>query len=329
MRFSSVLLLLVVVLFSSCLKEDTPVKPHQPGDAIPGSFNMGDNYKFVYYFDIENNAVVGQHLKNLWDIAFDSRQGKYVIKVNPAKFCKIFNTGQTNFDAVTDTTGAIWRADVSSGNPDSTAVGTWGAYSADTAISNGTVYIINRGYSDSNALEGLAKFKIDGANTSYYQITFSNLDGTGLSTVTIPRDDTYNYNFLSLNNGGEIVTAEPPKNSWDLVFTQYTHIFYIPYTPYLVTGILTNPAVVRASADSTNSFESISLADTAAMNFPPDVDIIGYDWKQFDFNSGTYTVKPFKNYIVRSRSGFYYKLRFTDFYKDGIKGNIAFEYQLL
>jgi hypothetical protein len=77
------------------------------------------------------------------------------------------------------------------------------------------------------------------------------------------------------------------------------------------------------------AFDTIALADTATLTFYSDVNIIGFDWKSYNFQTAQYTVKPYKNYIVRSRNGLYYKLRFLDFYKDGIKGNILFEYQLM
>lgn len=321
----------LAILLTSCLKDDEAVKPHQPGVTTTNSFNMGTNYRYQTYFDIETNTFVSQNLKTTWDMAFDTRPSGFSIIVNAAKFCKVANTGTTNFNAVTDTVGAQWKAD-ETGSLDTTAIGIWGTYSADTAISLGNCYILDRGFDENNVHLGYKKIIINGAGKYTFSITFANLDGSDLHTVEVLKNNTYNFTFLSLNNGGETVIVEPPSNTWDITFTQYTYIYQTvdyPYYPYLVTGVLLNQNHVTAAADSVNSFESIQLADTATLNFTNKMDIIGYDWKDYSFTTAQYTIRPSKNYVIKSRNGLYYKLHFLDFYKDGIKGNILFEYQLL
>ncbi|UPT66584.1 MAG: HmuY family protein [Sphingobacteriales bacterium JAD_PAG50586_3] len=120
------ILLLISVALTSCLKEDEKVTPHQPGSSITANVNMGTNYKYQYYYDLETNTVVGQHLKDIWDIGYDSNADGHAIVLNGANFAKIWRTGQTDFAAVTDTTGAKWRADDNTGRLDSTAIGEWG-----------------------------------------------------------------------------------------------------------------------------------------------------------------------------------------------------------
>lgn len=325
----SIGLLALMVVLVSCLKEDKPVQAHTPGNAVTANANMGTNYRFQYYFDIENNSFVGQNLKSIWDLAFDSRDGKFTIFLNGAKLTKVANTNVTDMSLVTDTLGANWRVDVPSGNYDSTAIGNWGTIGVDTVLSANNVYVADRGYDEDDNPLGVVKFKVDGANNKYYRVTFANLDGTGLSTIDVPKDTSYNFTYLSFNAGGSVPLVEPPKHTWDIAITQYTHIFYIPYLPYLVTGGVLNRTAVRAAADSTSSYDSFAIADTASYAFTSNTNIIGYDWKQFNFQTQLYTVKNYKNYIIRSRHGRYFKLRFTDFYKDGVKGNIVFEFQEL
>ena len=56
-------------------------------------------------------------------------------------------------------------------------------------------------------------------------------------------------------------------------------------------------------------------------------DVIGYDWKYYDFDDGVYTIEPDHNYVIRDRDGFIYKLRYIDFYSDlGEKGYPTFEF---
>ena len=323
-----VILLLSVVL-TSCLKEDERVAPHQPGQSTEGSFNMGTNYRYQSYFDFASNSFVGQNSKGVWDLGFETTPQGFAIITNGAKFCKIKRTGNSNFDAVTDTAGNPWRVDVL-GYLDSTAIGTWGTYSADTAITNGVCYIIDRGYDESNNYVGFKKFIIEGANSTSYTITYANLDGTEKYTTTVTKRPGYNFTFFSLNGAGAEVDVEPTADTWDISFTQYIYIYRTveyPNFPYLVVGVVLNSSNVAAAADSVSGYENIVLADTANMEFHNQLDIIGYNWKQFDGTS--FIVKPQNVYVVRNRNGLYYKIHFTDFYKDGIKGNIAFEFQQL
>lgn len=327
------LLLLSVLLFSSCLKDDEPVTPHQPGNSIITSFNLGTNYRYQGFFDLATNTFVAQNLKSAWDLAFDTRNGKFNVILNGAKFCKVANMGNVDFASVTDTTGSSWTFDTNTGNLDSTGVGQWySSIGTDTLISKNETYILDRGYDESNLQLGYKKFKIYGTPTNYY-LLFSDLDGANTHLLYIPRNTSNNsFTYVSISDAGSIVTIEPPNSTYDIAFTQYIHVYrtaeYFNY-PYLVTGVVLNRENIVAAADSINPYESITLADTANLQFTNRMDIIGYDWKDYNFDLAKYSVKTNKNYIIRNRNGLYYKFHFLDFYKDGIKGNVLFEYQLL
>ena len=57
--------------------------------------------------------------------------------------------------------------------------------------------------------------------------------------------------------------------------------------------------------------------------------IIGFDWKYYDFNLG-YIIYPDRYYLLKDEDGFYFKIRFIDFYDpSGNKGTATFEYQRL
>lgn len=331
-RIAMLLVAASAVLFTSCLKEDKPVPAHQPGSSITSSFDMGTYYRNQAYFNIETNSFAAQNLKTIWDMGFDTRPGKYAIVLNGAKFCKVWNTGIPDMASVEDTLGANWAFDTNTGNPDSTGVGAWGVAGTDTMVTNGEVYILDRGYDENNVHLGFKKFKIDGAGKNAYYIQFANLDGSELQTLTIPKNNSYNYSYASLTGAGAVVEVEPPANTWDIAFTQYIYVYHTvdyPNYPYLVTGVLLNHTFATAAADSTTAYADITLADTLDHNFTNRLDIIGHDWKVYNFTAAQYTIKPDKNYIIRSRNGLYYKFHFLDFYKDGVKGNVAFEYQLL
>jgi hypothetical protein len=146
--------------------------------------------------------------------------------------------------------------------------------------------------------------------------------------VVIRRDENKLQIHYSFENG--IVNVLPDPDSWSLLFSRYTTMLQTndgEDYPYLVTGVLLNPSGVAAALDTIHEFSSIVLDDTADLELTTRADIIGYDWKYYNFNAGIYTIVPEFNYVIRDRDGFYYKLRFIDFYNTtGEKGYPSFEY---
>jgi hypothetical protein len=60
------------------------------------------------------------------------------------------------------------------------------------------------------------------------------------------------------------------------------------------------------------------------------LDAIGYEWKNYDFETGAYTVNSKEIYIIRNNVGIYFKLRFVGFYSNtGEKGYPVIEHQPL
>jgi hypothetical protein len=137
---------------------------------------------------------------------------------------------------------------------------------------------------------------------------------------------------LSLNGTGSIVSIEPPKEEWDLIFTQFTNIFYDedPPLPYLVTGCIINRNVVEVCQVYDKDFEAITIEDIDKCPFSKNINTIGYDWKIYDFDTGQYKVYSNQNYIIKSTEDKYYKLHFIDYYdQQGNKGTPTFEFQEL
>jgi hypothetical protein len=115
-----------------------------------------------------------------------------------------------------------------------------------------------------------------------------------------------------------------------LQFGKYSTLLFTdvgdPY-PYLVTGVLLNPYKTVAAMDTIHQFEEVSFNIAEKQNFVIQKDIIGYEWKDYDFDNGMYQVDPEKIYILKNRIGYYYKLRFIDYYNStGEKGFPTFEF---
>jgi predicted secreted protein len=322
MKKNILLLSSIVILVSSCQKEELPVPAHDPGDIITATVNMESDYKWQIYYDLKTNTVVGQNLKTRWDLGFESSPNGFHIILNSSKAMFARNTGITDFLSVTDTIGfsASKKWDEASGNLDSTAIGDW--------RNTNNVYVIDRGYDEAGVHQGFRKIQFQSVDANKYIVRLAQLNGTGDTTLQINKDSAYNFTFLSFNNN-DVVLIEPPKTTWDLVFTQYTHIFYDgPPMPYLVTGCLLNRYNTEAKMDSLITFSSINLAIAENYILSSKINTIGYEWKVF--TGGTFKIKYQMNYIIKDSEGYYYKLRFIDFYNSsGVKGNPKWEYQQL
>lgn len=305
--------------FLSCEKDEIAIEPHQSGDAITNSVDMLSDYRNQLYFDLKTNSVVGSNEKTEWDLAFESGSTGNHIFINTAKSMFIAQTNES-FASKTDTIGLNWKWETANGHIDSTAFEGW---------STTDLFIIDFGYSFDGSHLGFGKLKIVELTTTSWDIEYSKLNETIPHQITLQKNDLYNASFFTFSAGGSIVNIEPPKADWDICFTQYTHIFYgLEDTPYLVSGATLN----RYKAEASENFEDeyLSINFETILNSPTSYikDIIGYDWKFFDFEVGKYTIDPTQNFIIKSTEGIYYKLHFIDFYNEtGDKGYPKFEFQ--
>jgi hypothetical protein len=332
-------ILSMMILLTSCFKEDEKITPHDPGDVKTEAIELTKDYRYQVYFDLGSGVVVSTNLKKDWDLGFECSPGGWHIILNTSNFMVAAATSLTDFNLQIDTVGYKWKFDVSSGNLDSTAIGKWIEFlPTDSAKSySNEVYVIDRGYDELGNLRGLKKIVFQGLENDTYTFRYANLDGTAENTFTVVKDPAVNYVFFSFDEGGKQVLLEPPKYDWHLLFTQYTTLLFTdegdPY-PYLVTGVLSNPSTTVVAQDTLYDFSSISLDIVDNLLYSKNQDEIGYDWKDIvgDVSSGnvSYVIVEGLNYVIRDREGFYYKLRFISFYNDsGDKGYPTFEYQRL
>jgi len=331
-----ILFLLVSLVLSSCFKEDDTV-PVKISPVKVVVIPMGQYYTYQIYFDLDQDSMVSSNLKSEFDFSFSSGDSSWVIRLNTSTFMKAAVTNQTDLAMVTDTAGMVWQFDDSNGDPDSTALFNWMSVSGNDSIFPGKVYVINRGINELGVKLGLRKIIFEKLENDTYYFRYSNMDNTGLVETSVKKDDEYNDVQFSLKTGN-VIQLQPPTYNWDLLFTQYTTLLYTDEGdayPYLVTGTLINMNGTSVAFDSTMVFSHISMDDAQNLDFSTRQDAIGYDWKELfgDINGGDYYYKPYENYnyIIHSRSGVYYKLRFVGFYNadTGEKGYPTFEYQRL
>jgi hypothetical protein len=308
-------------LLSSCFKEDEKMPP-LPLETI--TTPVGNLYETQVFFDLNTFESRSSNLIDTWDLAFDCSDSSWTVKLNSALMMYAGNAQTTNFESVITADGLAMSFDASSGNNDSTAIGTWIEKVGGTMQSKKQVYVIDRGLDSQFHPQGFKKIILDWVDNKY-QITWANLDGSGEQTVTLEKNPMFNFMFLSFDDG--IVSVEPEKQDWSLKFSRYSTVLFTdvgdPYD-YNLVGVLSNPYQVTV-AETADNFESISIADTSKYIFSTQADIIGYDWKLYDFDGGNYTIVADKNYVIKNNDGFFYKLQFISFYDNqGNKGAMTY-----
>jgi len=303
-----------IVAFFSCEKEETPVPKHQAGDAKTLSVSVSSDYKYQVYFNLNTGEEVSRNLKTDWDLGFFCSDDRVFLNSSKVMLAAEI-TGRT-FDEITDTTGLVFKWDYPSLQTDSLALSNW---------KENSIYVVQLGFNEKGENLGLRKLEFIKSD-NLLKAKHAKLDNSDQKEVEITKDQNYYAVYLSFEKG--VLKVEPPKNTWDIVFTQYTHVFKEPAQTYLVLGILLSPDVQAIQVDSV-AFENIKYEFAKTLELTSQRDIIGYDWKEYSFDTQSYRVFAEKNYVISSQ-GKLYKLHFVDFYDtSGQKGNPTFEIQAL
>jgi len=320
--------LLLILMATSCFKEDEKINIPKPSGTETDTIALGNTYNRQIWIDLNGLQEKASKEIDSWDLAFSCDANSFDIRLNSAKMMYAGTNGVKDFENVTSEEGIAMTFDASSGNPDSLAFGGWyemAEGAPELAISKGFVFVVNRGI-DGNLNElGFKKISINILDGNYV-VRYANLDGSEENSLTITKDNSFNYIHFSFEN--QIIQIEPPQNEWSLKFSRYSTILFTdagdPYD-YNVVGVLLNPYKLRA-VETDLIYDDIVLADTSQFELISRADVIGYEWKFYDFDNDSYTIEPDKSYLVKDKDGFFYKLRFLSFYDQfGNKGSIVYQ----
>lgn len=332
MRYLTLILLCSIVFFS-CEKKELPIPKRdvvvrsggvsQPGELIEMQVAMESDYKNQIWFSLNESKVMYTNLKTDWDLTFEGSTNSSHVMLNGSKSMKAFKTNFSTLAEVSDTSGigSSGKADMPSGNLDSTAIGDW--------INDNKVYVINRGYNEKGVHQGYYKLKLLLVNATQYSFEYSEINSTQTFKGAVVKDKARNFIAFSFSTNQQCLNIEPDKEKYDLCFTQYTHYFNEEKMYYLVTGAISNSYNTRIIRLTDKSFTDINIHDTLNRTFSTRRDRIGYDWKEFNLNTNIYKIFPEICYIISDSKGFFYKLHFIDFLKAGTKGYPTFQFQKL
>lgn len=324
--------ILLTLSMTSCFKEDDPITPYVPPEGLIYIKLENSIYENQVFFDFSSESIKKISSNSTWQLGFESSGDGFHIIVNSSDFWGVVNTESTDFQKTDfDLTGEFWWFDSSTGDLDSTAIGNWVDTTTETFSYTFHTYIL--GQYDGLKYHPYKKLKFMEVTDSTYSFVSANIDNTETDTVIIHKNDTYNYVHYSLKTS-EQISIEPPKETWDVVFSQYQTILYtddgVP-TPYFVRGTLLNPYKTTAVLDTTMYFFDIAKEDVYQFHFTRQKDIIGHDWKSVEVdeesNSAEYAVRENYNYFIVDSEDNYFKMQFLSYTNtDGEKGFPSFQY---
>jgi hypothetical protein len=304
---------------TSCFEKDEALAPSQwDGQGFAFSESI---YTSQFYYSLSSNSIRAKNNNEAWDLSFEASANGWHIRINSANLLGVRNTHSLNFDQTSfPSSSNKWMYDKSDGNPDSTAIGKWVDTSGVSNTYTNEVYLIGK-YDGIDYLP-IKKIVFTMVNDTSYQLKYADLNGDNFHQLAIKKDASYNQVYYSFTSHSP-VSVEPARNSWDLLFTQYTTTLYTDQgvaIPYFVRGVLINPYHVEAILDSVHTFSSITLSLTSTMVFSQKQDVIGHDWKSVEIdqqaNTAKYAVREKYTFIIRDVGGVLYKLKFTSFFND-------------
>lgn len=290
------------------------------------SLSMGAGYANNIWYNLEDGQTGSASATN-WDIAlaatasqssplttsilFNTKVGKLyaVPSTTPAQFSTVDTAGlgaswtPLYNDPTTWTSGAFNRP--SAGGLDYG----WGAYNMSSHnVEANRVFVIKY---TSGTVKKLYITLNSMAGT--YSLTYDNYDNSDprTETITIATYNTKNFVFYSLSSNS-ILDREPAAANWDLLLTQYFDMYpaNAPTSMQQVGGILHNLGVEVAQAVDV---DQETYEDYAALTFSPDINSIGYDWKNLNYSSFLYETEDQWIYFVKRKNNDIWKVVLTEF----------------
>lgn len=310
------------LLFAGCFKEEKPIQRRDRGPVSSDQVELGPTYDKEVYYSLFDKRIAGQMDKYSWHLSLSGNAGRPYIMLNTGKGMYAYKTDKSSLVEIVDTVGKLDNRlnDYPCGDPDSLAL--------TGILTNGLVYVIDLGNDPSFQKEGylLLKARIDSGE---YVLEYSNIDGGNYHSSRVAFDKTFEHLFFNFKTAA--VTTEPVANTWELLMTQYQHVYYNPFQTYSVVGCMINATAVTACEYiGGKNFNDINASDTIGCNFSSRRNIIGFGWKYYDLNNNVYIINPKKTYFVKHKLGNLFKLHFIGFYNSkGEKGTPSFEFQEL
>lgn len=360
-KFNSIIAMAIVAAtFTACKKDSNePVIVVPPSDGSTLTLNgligaeLGSSAGNSVFVDLSKDKQTSV-ARASWDLGFYSGSDFRVILNNTtAAGAKVITTSNASLATVgeTDTLGLTLA--VSQASPANTDFAYFDAITGNlnntvipaisSVASENKVIILNRGTGGGIAARPWIKLKITRNTSGGYTLQYGKIkETTNFTTVEIPKDGNFNFKFVSLTNGA-IVSAEPEKANWDIVWTYsvyqttFTGNALVPYNfSDLVFLNYLSGVTVGTVATNTISYADFKESNIASVQFKSERNTIGADWRNTVVNNAVIPAEPIgvrtnHFYVVKDAAGNIYKLRFVSFTSNdaGTRGKPVIEYKLV
>jgi hypothetical protein len=186
------------------------------------------------------------------------------------------------------------------------------AISADPSLN--PVIIVNRGTGGNIAPRPWIKLRIQRI-TNGYTIQYAGIKETTYKTINITKNDAYNFQFISFDNG--IVPVEPEKLAWDIMwsYSMYQANFGQGLVPYnfsdiiavnYLAGVEARQKVYASATLATDAFDAFNKDSIIANPTIAGKWTIASNWRSTQPAIGA---RPDRFYIIKDANGNYYKFK--------------------
>ena len=296
---------------------------------VTDTVSIGAGYTDQVWYNLDNGTKTAVNGSS-WDFGFQISGFSAAILANTAYGAElyIYPDGDTGSWSTLDTAGIggweVWH------NPSNTwgkgafnlGIDTsnsldlgWGNYSFITHHVTGDSLFVWK-----TATGTIYKAWIQNLASGIYNFIISDYNETSIDTVALAKSSFSgkNFGYYSIATDS-VLDLEPASNSWDLVFSKYMEDLG---TPYSVSGIRTNmgiEAVKVYPVSNTATYDSANI-----QSYSSEINVIGHDWKKFNFATFSFDVEDSTVYFVKTDSATYWKLVMKTF-GGSSNGNYMFE----
>lgn len=360
MKKQFAILSLSMLSLGACSSDDngnnTPEGP--VSEAVIIASTGGPNQQNQLYIDLSSTTKTPVQ-RDSWDLAFSSGTS-FRVAINGSIKMAVKQLETSNIDEVQSedpsvSVGFSTFADMGYvDNPTGVLEGPGGGLGTAIAeISNvdaeNKVYLVNLGFNVGTTTPDIGSVATDGAARGWkkiritrsgndYVLQYADLQATTHNTITISKNNAYNFSFFNLITGQEVM-VEPQKDKWDLNFTTFTN--YFPFSgseiTYFFADFITSNAkggtrvyqVLNTEA-SYDTFTIANVQETAFTTSATDQRVIGSEWRSGGGPTSGPSIRDDRFYVLKDVDGNIYKLKFLALTNDaGERGFPVFEYELL
>lgn len=262
------------------------------------------------YFNLNTEAEVTVPNDN-WDISFMNGVVNAAIRINGGQGVRLWHVTDgsiADYNNPLDTNGKfdIWKEYINDdktwtigafnlghdGFAENTGDYGWGQYSQ-TVVEGTELFVIKLRNGD------YKKIAISELSTGIYYFIYSDLNNENQKSEEVSKSDTKDklFSYFDLEEGKSI-DREPLMSDWDLEFSKYVELVTGQGVtqPYPVVGIRANQNIKIAQLDGVDVNNTPKPKDE---DFSYVINEIGWDWKEYDFNTNAYKVVPERVYYVQ------------------------------